>query len=132
MHYRLWRPESAIRELTPVLNPHFSPDPDFFPNMESPAHPDYTSGHSTFSGAATRILERFFGRDDLSFTTISDGLPGAVRSFKSLSQARDEIGMSRVYGGIHTMSANLAGQKAGVELADYVFDTRFRRRSSNP
>ncbi|WP_404424289.1 phosphatase PAP2 family protein [Nibricoccus sp. IMCC34717] len=126
MHYRLWRPESAIRELTTALNPHFTPDPDFFPNMESPAHPDYTSGHSTFSGAATRILERFFGRDDLSFTTISDGLPGAVRSFKSLSQARDEIGMSRVYGGIHTMSANLAGQKAGIALADFIFDSRFR------
>lgn len=30
--------------------------------------------------------------------------------------------MSRIYGGIHTMSANLEGQKAGIKLADWVFD----------
>jgi hypothetical protein len=30
--------------------------------------------------------------------------------------------MSRVYGGIHTMSANLEGQKAGIKIADWVFE----------
>ncbi|MDX2185584.1 MAG: phosphatase PAP2 family protein [Opitutaceae bacterium] len=128
MHYRLWRPETAIRELSTDLNPHFTPDPDFIPNMESPAHPDYTSGHSTFSGAASRMLERFFGTDEMEFTTTSDGLPGAVRTFKTFSAARDEIGMSRVWGGIHTMSANLAGQSTGIALADYIFDNKLRPR----
>ena len=88
----------------------------------APAHPDYTSGHSTFTGAATRLLERWFGTDDIEFTTTSDGLPGAVRTFGKLSDARREVGMSRVYGGIHTMSANLEGQKAGMRVADYVFE----------
>lgn len=121
-YYNTWRPETALRELTTELNPAHRPQPDFIPNMGSPAHPDYTSGHSTFSGAASRLLERFFGTDELPFTTTSDGLPGAVRSYRRLSEARDEIGMSRVWGGIHTMSANLAGQRAGIQIADFVFD----------
>jgi hypothetical protein len=121
-HYNLWRPETALRELTTAQNPHHRPVPDFIPNMGSPAHPDYTSGHSTYTGAASRLLERWFGTDEIEFTTTSDGLPGAVRTYRRLSEARDEIGLSRVWGGIHTMSANLAGQAAGIKIADFVFE----------
>jgi len=119
--YRTWRPESGIRDLDPKINPLVIINPNFIPNMAAPAHPDYTSGHSTFTGAATRLLELYFKSDDIEFTTTSDGLPGAVRTFKKLSDARREVGMSRVYGGIHTMSANLEGQKAGIKIADWVF-----------
>ena len=120
--YRTWRPENAIRELGPKLNPYAVSNPDFIPLMVSPAFPSYTSGHSTFSAAASRILERYFGTDDIEFTITSDGLPGAVRSFKKLSDARHEIGMSRIWAGIHFMSDNLEGQRAGLKVADWVFD----------
>ena len=129
--YRTWRPETGIRELDPKLNPHMVPHPDFIPNMGSPAFPSYVSGHSTFSAAASRILERFFGTDDIEFTARSDGLPGAVRSFKKLSEARKEIGMSRVWGGIHTMSDNIAGQECGLKIADYVFDNSLQPASAH-
>ncbi len=120
--YRTWRPETAIRELDAKTNPAAKPNADFIPNMGTPAFPSYTSGHSTFSAAASRILERFFGTDDIEFTVTSEGLPGAVRSYHKLSEARHEIGMSRVWGGIHVMSDNLEGQKAGLLIADWVFD----------
>ena len=120
--YRTWRPETAIRELTPALNPHARPDPDFVPNMASPAFPSYVSGHSTFSAAGSRILERFFGTDAIEFTTTSDGLPGAVRTFKTLSDCRNEIGLSRVFGGIHVMADNVEGLKVGLQVADWVFE----------
>jgi hypothetical protein len=120
--YRTWRPETALRELDAKTNPLAICNPDFIPNMVAPAHPDYTSGHSTFTGAATRLLELYFGTDEIEFTTTSDGLPGAVRSYKKLSEARREVGMSRVYGGIHTMSANLEGQKAGIKIAEWTFE----------
>jgi hypothetical protein len=120
-YYRTWRPETALRETEKSTNPLLIVNPEFIPNMPAPAHPDYTSGHSTFTGAATRLLELWFGTDDIEFTTASDGLPGAVRTFKKLSDARREVGMSRIYGGIHTMSANLEGQKAGIKIADWVF-----------
>ena len=120
--YRTWRPETAIREINPGINPAAQPNPDFIPNMGTPAFPSYTSGHSTFSAAAARVIERFFGTDDIEFTVTSEGLPGAVRTYRKLSDARREIGMSRVWGGIHVMSDNLEGQKAGLRIADWVFD----------
>jgi len=120
--YSTWRPENGIREMDRKINPLVVLNTEFIPNMAAPAHPDYTSGHSTFTGAATRLLELYFKTDDIEFTTTSDGLPGAVRTFKKLSDARREVGMSRVYGGIHTMSANLEGQKAGMKVAEYVFE----------
>src|SRR5690606_35302213 len=113
-HYRTWRPETAIREA--------DANADFIPNMASPAFPSYTSGHSTYSAAMSRMLELFLGTDEVEFTTTSDGLPGAVRTFQRLSDAREEVGMSRVWGGIHVMSDNLEGQRAGIKIADWVFE----------
>ena len=31
--------------------------------------------------------------------------------------------MSRLWGGIHVMVDNVEGQKAGIKIADYVFET---------
>lgn len=127
-HYRTWRPETAIREVTLAVNPHAVAQPGFIPLMSSPAFPSYTSGHSTFSAAASRILELWFGTDEIEFTTTSDGLPGAVRSYRRLSECRDEVGMSRVWGGIHFMSDNIAGQEAGLKIADYVFAQALQKK----
>jgi hypothetical protein len=121
-YYNVWRPETALRELNPQLNPKAKVIPDFIPNMPSPPFPSYTSGHSTFSAAGARTLALFFGTDEIEFSVTSDALPGAVRSFKKLSDAQKEAGMSRVWGGIHTMSDNLEAQKAGVKIADWVWE----------
>lgn len=121
-HYRTWRPETGIRELETKLNAHMTPKPDFIPLMVTPSFPSYTSGHSTFSAAAARILQRFFGTDDIEFTVISEGLPGAVRHFKKLSECQQEIGMSRLYGGIHVMADNVQGSIAGGKIGDWTFD----------
>jgi hypothetical protein len=118
-YYNTWRPETALREVNPALNPHAEAIPEFIPNMPSPPFPAYTSGHSTFSGAGARLLATFFGTDDIEFSVTSDALPGAVHTFKKLSDAQTEAGMSRVLGGIHTMSDNLEGQKAGMKIADW-------------
>jgi PAP2 superfamily len=120
-YYNFWRPETALRELDPKINPGTVSNPDFVPNLASPSFPSYTSGHSTFSAAAARTIALFFGTDDIAFSVGSDGLPGAVHSFTKLSDAQAEAGMSRVWGGIHTMSDNLEGQKMGVKVADWVY-----------
>ena len=118
-YYNVWRPETALREVNPALNPHATTIPDFIPNMPSPPFPGYTSGHSTFSAAGARLLAEFFGTDDIEFSITSDALPGAVRTFKKLSDAQREAGMSRVWGVIHTMADNLEAQKMGVKIADW-------------
>ena len=62
----------------------------------------------------------FFGRDDLRFTARSDTLPGVFRTFTSLTACADEVGMSRIYGGIHFQFANLEGKRSGEAVARYV------------
>ena len=119
--YSTWRPETAIREMDSKLNPNAAPNPNFIPNLASPAFPSYVSGHSAFSAAAARIIALFIGTDDIEFSTTSDGLPGVVHSFKKLSEAKSEAGMSRVWGGIHVMSDNIEGQKVGANVADWTF-----------
>jgi hypothetical protein len=119
--YNFWRPETALRETDPKLNPDIPNNPNFVPNLASPSFPSYTSGHSTFSAAGARTMALFFGTDDIEFSVGSDGLPGAVHTFKKLSDAQIEAGMSRVWGGIHTMSDNLEAQKMGVKIADWVY-----------
>ena len=120
-YYSVWRPETALRETDPATNPHVKVNPDFIPNMSSPAFPSYTSGHSTYTAAMAHMIELFLGTDEIEFTVTSDGLPGAVRNFQRLSDAAREVGMSRIWGGIHTMSDNLDGQKAGIKAADWVW-----------
>ena len=121
-YYNVWRPETAIRETEAKTNPNVKVDPDFIPNMPSPPFPSYTSGHSTFSAAGARLLALYFGTDDIEFSITSDALPGAVRTFKKLSDAQKEAGMSRVWGGIHTMSDNLEAQKMGLKIADWTWE----------
>jgi hypothetical protein len=100
----------------------------------TPPWPAYTSGHATLGGAAFKMLERFYGRDDISFTVISDefngitrGMDGKVRpvvarTFGSFSQAAQENGQSRIYLGVHWGFDRDEGIKSGRNVADYVFD----------
>jgi PAP2 superfamily/Bacterial Ig-like domain len=117
--YKSCRPITAIRNGENDNNPLTVGDTTWQPLIVTPPFPEYTSGHSTFSGAASTVLASFFGAN-YSFSTNSLGLPGTNRQFTSFSQAADEAGMSRIYGGIHYMSANLAGLDAGRKLGSYV------------
>jgi hypothetical protein len=108
--YDVWRPVTAIREA----------DPCWTPLLPTPPFPAYTSGHSSFSGAAAAALAAFFGTDEVAFTTTSDGLPGVRRSFRSFSEAAGEAGQSRVYGGIHWQFDNTAGLACGRAVGDHV------------
>lgn len=119
-HYGYWRPETAIREADKSVNPGIEADPNWIPLMPSPTFPDYISGHSTFSRCAATILADFFGTDDIPFNTPGEGLTAAVRSFTGFSAAADEIGMSRIFGGIHFPSANYWGQAQGRAIGQYV------------
>lgn len=120
--YDDWRPVTAIRAADTDGNPDTEPDPAWTPLIPTPPFPSYTSGHSTFSGAGGKILALFFGRDDLPFSTASDDVPGVTRNFNRFSEASNEAGRSRIYGGIHWEYDNQDGLSTGRELALYVFD----------
>ncbi|MEM7385677.1 MAG: vanadium-dependent haloperoxidase [Verrucomicrobiota bacterium] len=111
-HFNFWRPETALRN-----DSRF----DWKSLLPSPPHPEYVSGHSTFSGAAAEILKCFFGTDTITFETSSDGLPGVTRKFSSLWACAEEVGWSRIYGGIHYSFSNREGLALGKRVAAAVW-----------
>lgn len=90
------RPVSYIRKVI---------DSTWTPAFATPPFPEYPSGHSTLSAAAARVLIATLG-DSIPFvdsTQVDIGHP--PRPFGSFSAARDEVAVSRVYGGIHFIPA---------------------------
>ncbi len=102
-------------------NPQTIADENWSPLIISPPFPEYVSGHSTFSGAAAKILTDRFGTS-FSFTVDSPGLPNIQRSYTSFDQAAEEAGRSRIYGGIHFEFSNRDGQLAGRAVAEEVLN----------
>ncbi|MEG4107231.1 chemotaxis protein CheB [Microcoleus sp. S13_C5] len=117
--YNSWRPVTAIRQADTDNNPETTADPLWTPLLTTPPFPEYTSGHSTFSGAADPVMSSVFG-SDYGFGDRGDRTINTLRTFENFSEAADESGMSRLYGGIHFMSANLNGLSVGRNVGNYV------------
>ncbi len=128
------RPITAVRTLKagttikawagPNQGTRTIPAEQFVPYIATPPHPDYVSGHSTFSGAAARVLRLFTGSNTLQMSaTIAKGKsvvePGSVPaaavtlSWSTYTDAADEAGLSRLLGGIHFRDANREGLMLG-------------------
>jgi len=127
--YVFWRPVTAIRTgLTPA-----DADPTWEPWLNTltgtPAHPEYPSAHSSYSGAAAFILAAAFG-ENTAFTVTSEIRPG-TRSFSSFSDALAEIIDARVFGGIHLRSSCVQGTMLGKAVAAYVSRHAMRARGDD-
>ena len=108
--YHFWRPVTALR-----VNSISTEEP-WKPFLPTPPHPEYVSGHSSFSGAAAAVLEHHFGTDNLSFTARSDTVP-ETRNYRSLKACAEEISASRVFAGIHFSFSCQAGLALGRHVA---------------
>ncbi|MBT8258182.1 MAG: vanadium-dependent haloperoxidase, partial [Bacteroidia bacterium] len=107
----LVRPETLINNYI---------DDQWEPVLQTPPFPEYPSGHSVVSGAASIVLTQIFG-DGFSFDDDTEqpyGLP--VRSFTSFKAAAEEAAISRLYGGIHYMAAVENGINQGYNVGELV------------
>lgn len=118
--YNLWRPITAIQNADLDGNAATTKDATWAPLLTTPPFPTYTSGHSTFSGAAAAALGAFFGTDEVSFVARSEVSGVADRGFTSFREAAEEAGISRIYGGIHFNFDNVEGLAAGDKIGQLV------------
>lgn len=124
-----WTPEQGVQKiLASEFDSYQDPKAD-----ASPPFAEYTSGHSAFSTAGAEILERFSGSDDFSASVTFQ--PGTSRfeagrtpsepltlSWNTFSEAADESGLSRIYGGIHFTDGDVEGRSLGRKVGEKVWD----------
>lgn len=109
---------------------------DWLPYQKSaaitPAFPEYVSGHSTFSAAAAQVLSSFTGSNKFDYTAVvkagsSQIEPGITPAkdvtlhFSTFTSAAIQAGLSRRYGGIHFIQADLEGRRLGKSVGQTVW-----------
>jgi hypothetical protein len=154
-YYEFWRPITGIREANaepalslasdarratpadPAFRPLGAPASNLTGPNFTPPFPAYPSGHAGFGGALFQVLRRFYGHDHIAFTFVSDEFNGVTldnegnvrpltpRHFRSLSEAEEENGQSRIYLGIHWRFDKTEGIAQGRRVADHVFNHAF-------
>ena len=99
----------------------------------SPPFAEYISGHSPFSAAGAEILKLTTGSDkfggEVTFAPGSsrfepDNTPVELVTLKwdTFSEAANEAGISRLYGGIHFEDGDLNGRLLGQEIGELVYE----------
>jgi hypothetical protein len=122
-----WKEKYRVMGVRPVSYVRAHLDSAWQPLFATPPFPEYPSGHSSISAAAARVLIGTLG-DSIPFADSTQvDIGRAPRAFRSFSHARDEVAMSRVYGGIHFMPAVMNGVVQGECIGARVLD-RLRTR----
>jgi len=98
----------------------------------TPPFAEYPSGHSAFSSAAAEILKKFTGSDyfghEYVFAAGTSRIEPMVTprapvtlTWSTFTEAADEAGMSRRYGGIHFVDGDLDSRRFGRRVARIVW-----------
>ena len=135
------RPISAIRSLDkgvmvkawggPGLGTVNNLGENWQPYSATPAFAEYVSGHSTFSAAAAQILRSFTKKDTFGGSAIVPAGSSLIEpntpaqtvtlSWKKFSDAANEAGMSRRYGGTNFKDGDMNGRKLGKLVGTLVW-----------
>ncbi|MEU6859097.1 vanadium-dependent haloperoxidase [Glycomyces sp. NPDC046736] len=116
-----WRPVTAIAGPVDDGDPETVPDPDWTPLHVTPSHPDYPSGHNTYSGSAEEVLTQLVGDGPgAAYTIPSPSAPGVTRTYTTWHPLTTENIDARVWSGIHSRAADLAGVELSRAVAAYV------------
>jgi uncharacterized protein (TIGR03118 family) len=118
--YVRWRPVTAIQLADQDGNPDTVADPNWLPLLNTANHPSWVSAHGGISGAASAVLDNFFGTDNISFSLTSEDLKGVTHSFASFSAAAAEAENSVVWSGTHFRFDVVAGDTQGREVAGFI------------
>ena len=100
--------------------------------IPTPPFASYISGHSTFSAASAEVLKLFTGSDAFGGavtlraheSVIDPGVPAedVTLSWATFTDAANQAGISRRYGGIHFEADDLVGRQTGRLVANAVWN----------
>ena len=124
-YYNFWRPQHAIQRADTDENPATAQDTTWT-HLLNGNHPEYPSGHSCFTSAATNALEEFFGTDRVPLTVTST-VTGTTRHFARLRDVRREVTGARIWGGFHFRESMQDGEQLGERTTRYVLHNNFER-----
>ena len=114
-----WREKYRHDLLRPITYIKRVMDPDWMPFILTPPFPEYPSGHSVQSSAASKVLASVLG-EPYPFSDKTRERDGAIpRKFTGFVAAAKEAGISRLYGGIHFRSAIERGYDQGQCIGAY-------------
>jgi hypothetical protein len=128
-HYNFWRPSHAIQNGDQDDNLLTEKDASWTPYLGNPNYPDYTSGANNVTGAATRMLQLFFGSDrpfDIPVFAASPAIPFLPtdpnpRMYDKFSDISKDVVDARIYLGIHFRFADTEARSQGRRVANYAF-----------
>jgi hypothetical protein len=121
--YGQWRPISAVQLAGTDGNPATTPDASWLPLLDTPAYPDYMSGHCTNDGAMMRALSRLTG-GDIDFR-ISSAVTGTTRTYTTTKEYNHEVINARVWAGIHFRTSDVVANRIGTRIGDWALDHYF-------
>jgi hypothetical protein len=124
-YWDFWRPWAAIRRAAEDGNPATAPDPTWTALLTAP-YPDHPSGHLCFDGAHLRVLQMFFGTDEIGFDVTSSRFPGEPRHFDRFSEPLEEIIEARIWAGLHFRTADVQAEMLGRNVAEYMAENYFQ------
>ena len=123
-----WHTKYTLNVLRPVTYVQLVIDSNWVPTlMNTPPFPDYPSGHSVQSSAASAVLAQAFGADTAFTDNTHNDRGWGPRNFKSFKAAADEAALSRLYAGIHYRFAVEQGKVQGQCVAQKALALKFKR-----
>ncbi|MGW4047880.1 vanadium-dependent haloperoxidase [Streptomyces sp. NPDC004721] len=125
LHYGRWRPITAIQLADTDGNPATAADPLWQPLLPTPPHPDYISGHAAVAGAVTQTLSGLLGTTRLDLTLFSEAT-GTTRHYQYADRLNEDMINARVWAGIHSRSADVAGCQTGSRIGVWAVTHYFR------
>lgn len=127
LHYRFWRPITAIRLGDDDGNRWTAGDPEWVPLVGTPAYSEHPSGYNCVTAAMMYTARDFFneprmrrGNVDFELVRIAPGAPDVTRVYQRFTDVIPDTIDARIYQGIHFRTAEDQGAQIGRDVSRWL------------
>jgi PAP2 superfamily len=118
-HYNFWRPLTAIRNADIDGNDATTRDAAWLPLIDTPMHPEYPSAHAAVASTLGTLIKAEIGAGAMpALATSSPTAKGAVRRWNTVEEFVQEVGLARIYDGVHYRTSCDVGAEIGRRVGE--------------